>query len=355
MIETAKPADFSPWRRYLARMLDYAIYNVLWTAFLFSMMGMDVFRRSKIGDLVDIAVVMAMMLFIEPLLLKRFGTTIGKRILGLRLTYEDGERLSYEDGLARTFQVIGRGLGYSIPIYNLVCLWKSYKRSREGIRQPWDAPYAYEWAHSAWYQSVIYIGTVACMVLMIAGLTLWARIPPNRGDLTVAEFVQNFNHYADYYGIDFGNDYLDESGTWKKESINDDLYSVFTYVEKPVFYFTSENGAIREISFEIEREGSDRPVYSYDAYLVLSALAFAGAQEEATLFSGWEESLAAQIEDGTFQSFDFELNGIEFSCQVTSEGYMDRMTYNNSGLATVLLPEENPDTLYFQVIFTMRK
>lgn len=69
MIETAKPADFSPWRRYLARMLDYAIYNVLWTAFLFSMMGMDVFRRSKIGDLVDIAVVMAMMLFIEPLLL----------------------------------------------------------------------------------------------------------------------------------------------------------------------------------------------------------------------------------------------------------------------------------------------
>lgn len=68
------------------------------------------------------------MLFLEPVLLRLFGTTLGKWIFGLRLEDENGNRPSYIAGFIRTLQVIGSGLGYHIPVYSLVRLWKSYKQ-----------------------------------------------------------------------------------------------------------------------------------------------------------------------------------------------------------------------------------
>ena len=104
-----------PVTRFLARSLDLLLYTLLWTAFQYLLL-----RWHTMGGALDSLLTsyasLALMIFVEPLLLSTLGTTPGKAILGLALRHEDGSRLSYGEGLARTFGVFAGGYGYGARV-----------------------------------------------------------------------------------------------------------------------------------------------------------------------------------------------------------------------------------------------
>jgi hypothetical protein len=148
------PQVFHPWRRYLARTYDTLIYTILWVAFLAFVFHVNVLDRNNAEKLLDGFITTIMMLFLEPMLLHLFGTTPGKAIFGLRITNPDGSRLSYIEGLERIWDVLSRGMGFNIPIYNIIRLLKSYNLCVENETQPWDELISYTIKDTKWYRGV---------------------------------------------------------------------------------------------------------------------------------------------------------------------------------------------------------
>ncbi|TCT15606.1 DNA-binding transcriptional MerR regulator [Natranaerovirga pectinivora] len=208
-----------PWRRFLARMLDILIYNILWSGVIAFVFQLNLLRRGNIGNLFDTYMAITIMLFLEPLWLYLLKTTPGKAIFGLRIENIDGRRLSYGEGLERTWGVIGAGMGYNLPIYNLIRLWKSYSKSSEKKSQPWDESIAYTLKDRKIYRVALYIGAHIAVFAIFFTMVSAQQLPPNKGNLTVAEFVENYNYYANFLGVDFGNEYLDENGEMGREGI----------------------------------------------------------------------------------------------------------------------------------------
>ena len=93
-----------PVRRYFARWLDGLIYSTIWSLFLTVVMKINVLNSSRWMTIFDIVVGMVLVLLIEPDLLSAFGTTIGKWILGIRITDLNGRRLSYAKACSRVME-----------------------------------------------------------------------------------------------------------------------------------------------------------------------------------------------------------------------------------------------------------
>lgn len=341
------PQVFHPWRRFLARMFDFFMYNVLWSAFLAFVLDVNLMARSNWGSLLDSFIAIAIMLFLEPLWLSLFGTTPGKAIFGLRIE-TDGRHLTYREGLERTGSVIGIGMGYNIPFYNFFCLWKSYKLCSEHESQPWDESIFYTIKDRKWYRGVLYIGAYAALFSILFTLGAAQRIPPNRGDLTVAEYIQNYNYYAEYFDIDFGREYLDENGKWTEKDYNGTVYMEIGHTGKPEYEFTIENESVTGVSFAVEIKDNQDMLSSYDTQMVLASLALAGAQNEIRLFSKIPSRIAEQIEDNTFQDFKFTEAGITFTCDIEYSGYKSSQSY-------ILLPKEDIAENYFSLDFSIKK
>ena len=114
-VEDAPPRLNLPWRRFWARRFDYFLYSATITLLIH-----DFMYREGIAALL----ILPAMLFIEPMLLKLFGTTPGKAIFGIRVTNLDGDRLDYQTALERTWTVMWEGIAMNIP---LICLYFQYK------------------------------------------------------------------------------------------------------------------------------------------------------------------------------------------------------------------------------------
>ena len=340
------PRVFHPWRRFLARMLDVTIYGLLWSAFLAFVFHVNLANRSRLGSTFDTFVAIAMMLVLEPLWLHFFGTTPGKAILGLRIETPDGRNLSYGEGLERTWGVIGIGMGYHIPLYGLVRLWKSYKLSSEGESQPWDESISYTLKDTKWYRGLFYLGAFLTIFALAFTLMSVQILPPNRGDLTVADFVANYNYYADYFGIDFGNQYLDENATWAEKEVDEVIYFAIGYNEKPEFHFTTKDGYVTGLSFAVESRETLGWINPYDNQMILSSLAFAGAQSEIGLFSRSLRRIIEQIEGSAFEDFSFTEAGVTYTSNIEYYGYQG---------TAFLLPAENATETYFSLKFSLSK
>lgn len=238
------PQVFYPWRRFFARMLDLAIYNMLWSLILIFAFRVIMTNRSNIGSIFDSFVSLAVMLFLEPLWLCLSGTTPGKAIFGLKIETPEGGRLSYGEAFQRTWAVIRTGMGYNIPVYNLVRLWKSYKICSENETQPWDENISYTIKDQKWYRGVLLVAAHAVIIAILSMTAHSQQFPPNKGDLTIPEFVENFNYYARFFDIDFGNMVLDENGQWREKEFDGTEYIQIGYTEYPELNYTMENNSI---------------------------------------------------------------------------------------------------------------
>lgn len=340
------PQVFYPWRRYFARMLDMAVYDLLWASFLILAFNINIPARDTWENLFDTFAAMLIMLFTEPLLLRAFGTTPGKAIFGIRVSDPEGMRLSYSRGLKRTWEVIGAGMGYNIPIYNFFKLWRSYKLCGEMKTQPWDKNISCTIKDTRWYRGAGYVLAQLLIVVFAVVLIQTQNIPPNRGSLTVDEFIENYNYYAKFYKSDPVHKYYKHGRSL--EEPDSEASDILRYDEMPNFSYTLDNGYITGVSFRVELHNSPYFIYPYDIPMLLSSLSFACAQEEMKLFSKIPKRISEHVRSNPFEDFSFIEAGIEFSCNIETSGYLEPYSI-------FIIPKGDNEESLFIMEFSMNK
>ena len=301
---------FNYWRRFLARSFDFFIYNILWSAFIGTAFHITILGRTSLGLVFDAIIVLLLVLFLEPLWLHLFGTTLGKAIFGLRIKNPNGSNLSYGQALDRTFGVIATGMGFNIPIYGLYRLWKSLKISIKNESQPWDYSVSYSIKDTKAYRGPVYMGGIAALVAITLIIGSAQDLPPNRGDLTVSEFVDNHRYYSKHLGINYKDEYLNEQGKWVK-NVGGSEAIVRTDNSKPKFKFTIEDGYVTGISYPLKIEDNTFTYHRDNESMKVAALAFGGAQDEIGIFSKKLERIVDQVSIGN--DFNFTEAGVTFS------------------------------------------
>lgn len=325
----------SPWRRFFARYLDSFIYSTLWGVFLLLAFNVNVSARGTGGDILDGIVALLMMIFLEPAMLSLFGTTPGKWLLGLGVTGRDGRRLTYGVALSRTWTMFCRGMGLSLPIYNLVRLWKSYRACEEWGTLDWEYESTVTLKDEKAWRAATYVGAYAVLIGILVLSVMVAELPKNLGDITVAEFSENYNRLADYYGIDTLS-HLDAEGKWVKEESAGYVVSFGGY-EEPLFLFSEENGIMTGMHFSAQMQGSNAWGPSYQNERVLSILAFVRAQKGSGLRADEVKRIIEVITESPFEDFFFSVYGVSITWDVEYSGYM---AVPSMGM---LLPEEGAE------------
>lgn len=304
-----------PWRRHLARSLDLGLYSLLWYAFWELVLRRSSLQMGTAGQILHTLMAMVLMLALEPLLLWRFGTTFGKWVFGLRLENDDGGRPGYWAGLGRTLLVLQKGLCFQIPIASLVYQIKSYKRCKAGEPQPWDEGFRYTIRDTRAYRGLVYALSVLTLTGLMFLTTLGGRMPPTRGGLDVADFAQNYNALAAYYGENDGFR-LNSQGAWEAWTIEGGP-TPLRLKENPSLQYTVEAGVLTGVSLSFAME--DAFLSNTQDVMLLSALAFAGAQPEAGLFSPVRDQCIRQIQRGFYQGYQMWAGNVLISYHVEGD------------------------------------
>lgn len=186
------PRPYHPVRRFVARMLDYAWIQLTLKMLLILVLGIRTYQK-----LITLLLSCGSAFLAVPVLawmLHRWGTTPGKWCVGLAVESESGDRLTYGAAREREWHVLGSGCGYMLPGYSLVRLFKSYRTY--GTREPdwdWESEYIYQdWTAKRKTAGAIFGAVLLFGVLFTAHESI---LPKYRGDLTIAKFSKNYNHY----------------------------------------------------------------------------------------------------------------------------------------------------------------
>ncbi len=347
-----EPRECRPFRRYFARMLDLSIYSMFLEMIKPLVFSMNLASWSAGWmKLFTMAAALLLMLLIEPLLLGLFRTTPGKWIFGIRIESALGRKLTYREGFDRTWGVIWYGMGAQIPLYSLYRLYKSFDgcSETEGLAWEQESLYSYTFLDTRGWRCALYVfakgAVLACTVAV-----LFARLlPPNRGKLTVEEFAENVNFYAEYFSLNEG-EYMDAGGQWQEKEEWGASVVIDTFrSESPDYtYILDGEGNIREIAFTKTLQGDQGMVDSYGSFMELTVWSFAGARKESNVFSPalWKMLLAV----GRGQGSDFALSagGMELAAEYDLEGYFA------GAPRRVLFSDETASRHYFQVDFSLK-
>lgn len=345
----ATPQVFHPWRRYLARMLDFNLYSLIWFTFLGLVLHVNLMNLSPLATILNNFVALLIMLLVEPLLLQCLGTTPGKALFGLRVTWADGSRLIHREAQARTLRVIGAGMGYGIPFYNLYRNWKSYQLCSTQMVQPWDEGISYTIRDVKPLRSVAFVGASLALIFLNVALNLSQQLAPNRGDLTVAEFSKNYQYYVNYLEVNLGARHLDQDGQWVDAPRDPSTFYIdWAGREPPAYDYIVEDGVLTGVSFEVELQDISDPLSSYDNDMGLITLAFLGAQKEVGVFSSDLTSALKTIMEEPFGNLHFTVGGVTISCETTYTGF-------ELPVSQFLFPKEGVTSNYFRQVFTIQK
>jgi len=324
-----KPKPISPWRRYFARLLDLSLYALPYHAVLMLCFNVNFsLPRVQLLTVIDSIVGFLLMLLIEPLLLHRFGTTPGKWLLGLRVEYLGRGHWGWLDCLNRTYGVVSRAYGWGIPFYSLYRMAKTWELVKAGSELPWDTDCETMCTGKPlrWQQVLGYLTAQAVFIAATVALLLLAQLPPNRGDLTVAEFAENYNDLADYYSnalLSKNDDRLSPDGTWQTNDAWEDNPGWAEWAMKPTrFTFaTDDDGYITAVTLVQEKDPVSDNLFieSRTQQLYLTALALVGAQP-----GSWKPAVQNQtvsvIMDSLYDDFAVTIAGVTLHCDVEMTG-----------------------------------
>lgn len=274
------PKEHFPWQRFFARLLDGQIYRTLWMLLL-PALGFNMLKNSRGGMLFLELLTLGTMFLLEPLLLSRFGTTPGKWLFGLRVTSPDGRKLTYAEGRERTAYLFWYGIRLNLPVFRLYRLYVSYTDEQQGKALPWeDGSKQTIRDHAGWR----FAAAAVFAALLIAGGVLRVLLPVGpvyRGELTVAQFAENYNRIQRQLG-DAGIE-LDENGRWKEESSfqsNGGTTTVMFNHRLPQLEYQTENGVLTGIVYHAEGGEADSWISIPSGSVMQYALfAFAGAEK----------------------------------------------------------------------------
>lgn len=333
-----------PWRRYFARTFDLSVYGLIWSAFshLFLRYSAD---ANGILSLVNFYISCGLMLVIEPFLLAVYGTTPGKWIFGLKIRDLGGKKLNYRQAFQRTFKVFGVGMGYNIPIYNIVREVKCFNICSEPKPLPWEEGFTYTLKDEKLIRVFAYIG----LNLIIFGLSyltlLQAQMPINRGNITAEEYYENCNDFMIYSKLDYGK-YLNSQGQWVDYDNDGSSYSIQLFPQAlPEHVLTITDGNVSGVRIEIETDQNEW-LTGYNSQLYMAYISFVAAQKEMNCIRLNSLDVLQTLSNG-FQNYSFTEAGIRISNEVDYSGYD---LFDDE----YLIPIEG-QVQYFHMVFTMEK
>ena len=196
-------AEPHPLRRYLARAIDLTLTGLLVSFVQFVLLHHNLVNISKAENIPLRSGRMGTAAFSSSRCCSRASAaTAGKWCMGITVTRPDGERLSYGEALERTAAVWLYGAGLGISIVELVCNYRSYRRYMNGEELAWESGSIERFDERGTGRMVLlYAAITALSLALTLAMGLSAALPPNRGDLTVAEFAENVNFYRGYFRL----------------------------------------------------------------------------------------------------------------------------------------------------------
>ena len=308
------PRVQAPWRRFFARSLDLSLYSTVWGLILLAF-GVSIQNQGLGRNLLDLVVCMVAMFLLEPVFLSRFGTTPGKAIWGLSVTNPDGGRLTYHEAYQRTVLVLIKGMGLGIPFYTWVRNYKSYAACTEGKELDWEEDSLLVLKDKKVWRILVWAAVSGILVFALVGAELAAEPPHNRGDITVAEFCENYNELAAYHDLDALYT-LNADGAWV-ERPHEESVIVLVDGPPPPFSFREENGVMTGLSYTLEGDWGDVMLMNYHDQITLAILAFVCAQEdyERGFFNNQVNQLLEEMNGQILPNFDQTLFGVHLTCQ----------------------------------------
>lgn len=305
------PKEHFPWQRFFARLLDAQIYRSLWVLIL-PALGFNMLKSSRGGVLFLELLTLGTMFLLEPLLLSRFGTTPGKWLFGLRVTSPDGRRLTYAEGRERTAYLFWYGIRLNLPVFRLYRLYVSYTDEQQEKELPWeDRSEQTIRDHAGWR----FAAAAALAVLLIAGGVLRVLLPygpTHRGELTIAQFAENYNTILRQFG-DYDVE-LDETGRWQEESefsMDGGTVSVAFGERYPQIEYQTENGVLTGIVYHAEGGEADSWISIPSGSVMQYALfAFAGAEKGHILLDKPLQTAASELCDSVFSEYHTVVDGV---------------------------------------------
>lgn len=347
------PRVQAPWRRFFARSLDFAIYSLIWDLILMVVAHVNITFFSPMETMFSTIVVLVLMLMIEPLLLKLFGTTLGKWILGLSVLHYEERHLTYGEAATRTWGVLFWGMGLLVaPGFNLYRGWKSLKGCLEEDILPWEPDSLLILRDEKRWRIAAWICARAFVFLVMVGLVTMAGQSKYRGDITVSQFCEEYNRLAAYYNMN-SNGTLTEGGSFVKTPVYGNTFEIsFGQKAIPEFEFAEEEGIMTGMSFTISHENTDLWANGCQEEMILSALAFLGGRKKVRSADGEEVKIMEYIWEHPFEDFTLETGNVTMSCKVEHSGYM-----NTPEMGDLYLEEEEGEERKnsFYLHFEMKK
>lgn len=341
-------ACYHPWQRLFARALDMALYQVifrwLWAVLFWNQRPFLVGGTGILSWVPTWLLELALLGFtlaVEPLWLHYLGWTPGKLLFGLRVRNKDGEKLTIAQGVERSWIVFQEGYGWHIPFWDLWKMWKCRKEGLEGQDCWWDMYYSFHYTKEErrFNTEVVYVLlALACSGLLWLAIEL-TDLPRNRGDLTVAEFCQNYNQFRDRFEFD-NVPKLDREGQWDEREQNSNVAGhsgsaiyhssdgivrtiedvvVGTTVWQPL-EFTMEGDRVTAVILRMESRDSIINTSRIREYLLLTALS--GSADGQNIFRFQAMYGLSKLTDlDYFEDVELDYWGLHISQQVDYEGY----------------------------------
>lgn len=379
--EDRAPKRVFVWRRNFARNVDLLIWRTLLAlcaplSLELTLMGLESNRGGRVALSIVTLLLMGMS---ETFFLHRFGTTPGKTLFGLRIVREDGSNLSVAEAARRSFSVVMvMGLlelpgllpeefeAIGLALNTLGYGWMYWTASHE-LPLPWErenqvylegstkeTPF-WERKGSFWR-----VAGYILIALLCSGLSAWAEHraaqPPNQGpELTVEEFVENYNFYDRYEAGKMTPPRLAEDGSYQyRTGRPQGWHFPLEDVTPPRFRFTEQDGVVTGVTIWREWE-SEEPYDFPHADLRVEALP-SGELRVAMLALGAPRYTADQAHEALIDAegnLHEDFSGFRVDCETEFSGY--QLYYNESIEENVLSGLEGEQQSYFVEFSVSRK
>ena len=321
--QDVQPKLHVPWRRFFARMIDLLLYDLTWMVILTSA-GLCAAGNRGVTLLNDFLALLTMLL-LEPLLLQKTGTTLGKWLLGLSVRNLSGAKLRYSEGLDRTARLIWRGFGAGIPIYCWMRLYKSYGTEKKEEPLDWEEESEQTAKPFGWQRGLAAI--LAAAVMLAAGVcgSLAAIGPRYCGEITVEQFAANFNRSASQLSTQNAGK-LTRDGVWTSRDTN--MFLLMNVL--PFGYETDENGRLQSVC--IEADGGAAFGARPTGLMQLALYAFAGAQKGHICFNRAIMDVTKRLKAQPQEAFSTVVDGVAVDYQYRAEGNCYRLMMTKTGV-----------------------
>lgn len=341
---TPPPADHLPtapypWRRFFARSLDMALYLFPVTAFrLLVLHDFSIADQTFGAILLRWLLNLGLLFALEPLLLSRFGATPGKWILGLEVRARDGKNLSYSAAVERTGKLFHYGMGWMVAGWEWWRWWKSYKICKEGETLPWDEGLSYTIRDSQPWRAVSFVLLYAALPLLTALTAQQAMLPPNQGELTQAEYIENCNAVLRALR---SPSQMNEAGELVYHQ------GILAFGSTPLNHEVILDGDTLT-AVRLHTEASDEELIFWPEGTLIHTvfLALAGSRPEVNCLNlAMVDREAAQFWKRPLQELNRTIAGIDIRCEMELNGFY-------GGSSTALIPDEEAEEHFFSYTIT---